>query len=304
MAMEHNPVTGPGRSLEERLERGEVIYYPACPFPLPVGDDLAFLLKQRLASRAHKNISYDPSTGRAMGFWREDAAQSERLRRLLAVFAEEATNWLAGLLPRYARSWQRDRVSYRPLEEATRKLRLKARNDLLHVDAFPSRPTNGARILRVFVNVNPSEARVWATSEPFARLLERFGKEAGLPGQVPGTKDKVLNRLLFRPLSFILGTFSSARKRRTVYDSFMLRFHDFLKANDAFQERGPKRFWHFPPGSCWMCFTDTTSHSVLRGRFALEHSYFVAPQSLLLPQESPPALLEKACGVPVLGRAA
>ena len=53
-----------------------------------------------------------------------------------------------------------------------------------------------------------------------------------------------------------------------------------------------------------MAFTDVCSHAVLRGRYALEHSYFVAPEALALPAESPPALLERACGLPVLGRAA
>jgi hypothetical protein len=97
---------------------------------------------------------------------------------------------------------------------------------------------------------------------------------------------------------------ASGRRRRTVYDTFMLRFHDFLKANEEFQERGPKRFWTFLPGSAWVVFTDTASHAALRGRFALEHSFFVAPQSLALPHESPPALLERACGIPVLRHAA
>jgi hypothetical protein len=102
----------------------------------------------------------------------------------------------------------------------------------------------------------------------------------------------------------VLGLFRPGRPRRSAYDAFMLRFHDFLKANDAFQEHGPKRFWTFPPGSAWMCITDTTSHAVLRGRYALEHSYFLTPESLALPNESPAALLERACGVAVLNRAA
>jgi hypothetical protein len=84
----------------------------------------------------------------------------------------------------------------------------------------------------------------------------------------------------------------------------MLRFHDYLKAYEKFQELGPKRFWKFPPGSAWLAITDTCSHAVLRGRFALEHSYFLAPSSLALPDESPPALLERACGRRVLERAA
>jgi hypothetical protein len=286
-------------SLEERLERGDVIHFPACPFALPQGEDQWFLLDQRLASRAHKNISYDPHTGKASGYLHQSAEQAERLRTVLAAFAESATAWLAQTLPGYAPTWQRDRVSYRPIEEATRKLRLKARNDLLHVDAFPSRPTGGYRILRLFANVNPDEPRCWVTSEPFARLLARYGKEVGLPRHAAGLGDRV--RRLGRG---VLGLFAPSRRRRTAYDTFMLRFHDFLKANDDFQEHGPKRFWNFQPGSAWLVFTDTASHAVLRGRFALEHSYFVAPRSLVLPDESPAALLSRACGMAVLERAA
>jgi hypothetical protein len=84
----------------------------------------------------------------------------------------------------------------------------------------------------------------------------------------------------------------------------MLRFHDFLKKNNEFQQHGPKRLWTFEPGSAWLVITDTASHAALRGRFALEHSYFIAPQSFALPFESPAALLERACGMPVLQRAA
>jgi hypothetical protein len=287
----------PRSTLEERLERGEVLYYPFCPFPIPTGNDRQFLLEQRLASRAHKNISYDPHTEKAHGFLRHSTEQAERLRRILAEFAVAGTNWLAMTFPRYAQSWRRDRVSFRPEEEATRRLRQKARNDLLHVDAFPSRPTNGHRILRLFANVNSTEPRIWATSEPFGKLLQRFGTEMGLPTRQELQWGRQLGKKL-------LGLFQPVRARRSVYDDFMLRFHDFLKANDAFQENGPKRFWTFVPGSAWVVFTDTASHAALRGRFALEHSYFVAPQALVLPQESPPALLERACGIPVLNRAA
>jgi hypothetical protein len=291
------PAVGPWASLAERLERGEVVYCPACPFPVAVGDDHTFLLEQRLASRAHKNVSYDPHAGKAAGFTRHSPAQAERLRRLLADFSGQVTTWLAGALPGYARAWQPDRVSYRPEEEATRRLRLTARNDLLHVDAFPSRPTNGRRILRVFVNVNPVDPRVWVTSDPFARLFERYGKAAGLPGrQGPAWARRVGGEILrlLRP----------GKPERSPYDAFMLRFHNFLKRNEEFQERGPKRLWKFPPGACWLAMTDTASHAVLRGRFALEHSYFVPPAALMLPGESPAAILERACGTPVLLRAA
>lgn len=296
LALHPNPSPAPsGDSLCERLERGDVVYYPVCPFPLPEGNDRSFLLEQRLG-RAHKNISYDPHTGRAGGFHRTSAAQAARFRRLLADFSAGVTRWLGGELPRYASAWDLDQVSFRPEEEATRRLRLTSRNDLLHVDAFPRRPTNGRRILRVFANVNPSEPRVWVTSDPFGKLLTCYGKEAGLPARHPSwpaaLKKGVLR--LFRP----------GRARRSVYDDFMLRFHDFMKRNEEFQERCSKRLWHFPPGSAWMAITDTASHAALRGRFALEHSYFIAAHTLALPEESPPALLERACGLRVLRPAA
>jgi hypothetical protein len=204
---------------------------------------------------------------------------------------------LSAQVPRYAARWRLDRVSYRPAEEATRVLRLKARNDLLHVDAFPSRPTHGWRILRLFANINLADPRVWVTAEPFGRLLERFGGQVGLPTSVVPTLGERLRHGLLR-------LFRPERPARTVYDSFMLKFHDFLKANDAFQEHGPKRFWSFSPGSAWLAVTDTCSHAVLRGRYALEHSYFLDPASLALPDESPAALLQRACGLPVLGKAA
>jgi hypothetical protein len=290
-----NPV--PASALEERLERGELIYYELCPFSLPEGDDRQFLLGQRLGGARHKNISYDPHTGRVSGFRRCAAGQGRRLRMVLAAFAHSATAWLCGQLPRYAALWQPDRVSFRPEEEATRRLRPTARNDLLHIDAFPTRPSHGRRILRLFVNVNPSEPRVWVTSDTFDRLLERFGEAVGLPHGL----DSGLGRRLSQGM---LRLFQPDLPRPTEYDAFMLRFHDFLKLNDRFQERGRRRFWQFAPGSAWLLFADALSHAALRGRFALEQTYFVPTEALWWPERSPLGLLVRACGQPPLDRAA
>jgi len=279
-----------------RLERGEVVVFSTSPFALPAGEDAEFLLAQKLSSRAHKNISYDPHNDRAGGYARRSRAQAQRLTRILGEFARRATHWLGEFFPRYATAWKSDRVSYRPLEEATRRLRWKSRNDLLHVDAFPSRPSDGFRILRLFANVNPTEPRVWATSYPFKELLKSYGTAAGLPDQ-PLPLSHQFKRSMLR-------IFNPNRPKRSEYDQFMLRFHDHLKSNEEFQERVSKCVWKFPPGCVWLAMTDTCSHSVLSGRYALEHSYFVAPESLTLPNESPVALLERACGKPVLRLAA
>jgi len=126
--------------LEERLERGEVVNFPACPFPLPGDDDLKLLMEQRLAGR-HKSIAWDPQSGRISGVSRQDAPGPERLCHLLASFSQAAAEWLAAALPRYSGRFRPDRASLHPEEEATRCLRQSPRNDLLHIDAFPRRPT-------------------------------------------------------------------------------------------------------------------------------------------------------------------
>ena len=85
------------------------------------------------------------------------------------------------LLTPYAGKWKLDYASYRPLEEHGRPARLRARNDLPHVDAFPTRPTNGDRILRLFTNINPAQNRVWITSQTFDVIGPQFAKVIGLP---------------------------------------------------------------------------------------------------------------------------
>jgi hypothetical protein len=275
-------------ALAERLERGEVLFYPTAPFALPQGSDLEFLLQQELGSLAHKNISYNPSNGKVGGFVRRSTDQVEQLRQIFAHFSASVTEWLTRVIPQYRQGCQLDRASFRPQEEATRRLRPTARNDLLHVDAFPNRPSQGNRILRVFANINPREPRIWVTSDPFAKLLKRFGEAAGLPRRSGSLWVRQLGQ-------DVLALFRPGRVRRSEYDLFMLRFHDYLKSNEDFQERGPKYLHTFPPGCVWAAMTDTCSHAVLRGRYALEHSYFIPPTVLALPEESPPVLLEKLC---------
>jgi hypothetical protein len=218
------------------------------------------------------------------------------LGEVLGEFSRRVTGWLKAFLPRYALGCHLDRATLRSEEEATRQLRHTARNDLLHIDAFPNRPSWGRRILRVFANINPSEPRVWATSEPFAVLLRRHGEAAGLPGTGSGWLGQLGQGML--------QLFHPGAVRRSAYDAFMLRFHDYLKLDDAFQERGPRRLWNLAPGSAWLAFTDACSHCVLRGRWALEHSFFIDPEVLALPEEAPAALLARYCGEPVSEKAA
>lgn len=272
---------GPMSGLEHKLESGEVVYFPQAPFALPDGDDRAFLLGQQLGKLAHKNISYNPHTDAVAGYGR-GAAQPDRLRGILRAFSEAVAAWVGEVLPGYAGGCARDRVSFRPEEEATRRLRLNARNDLLHVDAFPGRPARGRRILRAFANINPTDPRVWVTSDPLPALVTRYR------GEVEG-------RPSLRELGVkLLELFKKPEARRAPSDWFMLRLHDHLKRDRRFQARGHKKLWHFPPGSAWLAMTDACSHAVLRGRYALEQSFFVSEAVLARPELAPEALLRAA----------
>lgn len=279
-----------GAGVYAPLERGEIIYFPACPFDLPSESDCEFLRQQQLGSSLHKNISFDPATEKTTGYRFASAEQKQRLRRLLEGFSATATAWLTQWLPRYAASWTLDRVHFRPEEEALRNLREVARNDLLHLDTFPTRPARGRRILRLFVNLHDHEPQTWVTSETFATLLHRYGCHAGLPSNIDARWPRRLQL-------GVLGLFQPQSRQRTAYDRFMLRFHHFLKRQQQFQEKSPKRFWTFAPGSAWLLFSDGLSHGELRGQYALDHSYFISQESLALPAESPAAILERTCNV-------
>ena len=77
------------------------------------------------------------------------------------------------------RAWKVDYASFRSIEERGRDLPLKKRNDLLHVDAFPTRPVFGDLILRCFTNVNPEQSREWMTSDPFGELAPQRSRKGG-----------------------------------------------------------------------------------------------------------------------------
>src|SRR5947209_16948359 len=79
----------------------------------------------------------------------------------------------------------------------------------------------------------------------------------------------------------------------------MLRFHHYLKESESFQKECPKERWEFPPDSTWVVFTDTTSHSCISGRYALEQTFIVRRGSLVFPDSAPIAILERMTGFPL-----
>ena len=273
--------------LAEQLELGHILYFPESPFLL-APEDRAFLLAQRQTEAGyHKNIAYRPLEDRMTGTGNLAAADAARLRGILRSYSDWASRCVEALLPAYSGALKKDFASYRPIEEHGRQARVTARNDLAHVDAFPTRPTHGDRILRVFTNINPQRGRVWVTSETFEGLAERFARQVGIP-PAPGPASQSFVRLA-RALGL-------RQWDRAPYDAFMLRFHDFLKQNSDFQQNCAKQRWEFPPGSAWICYTDMVSHAVLSGQYALEQTFIVALSAMLLPEKSPIRILERLCG--------
>jgi len=278
---------------QRALEEGQILFFRRTPFEIPEADR-AFLLSQRQAEAGyHKNIAYRPESDRVTGFVRQRPGDDETLRRVLRDYSRRAIEFAARVLPAYALAWRVDFASFRPQEEAGRRLGLRARNDLVHVDAFPTRPSRGDRILRVFTNINPTQPRVWQTAETFDELAARFALSSGLLARArrAGTWQGV--RRALRAAGLPLAA-------RSPYDEFMLRFHHFLKENRAYQEREATKATHaFPPGSTWIVFTDMVSHAVLSGQYALEQTLIVARATLLLPDRAPIAVLERLAGAPL-----
>jgi hypothetical protein len=277
----------------EELEAGNILFFPQFPFDFPE-EDRTFLLSVRQSSASyHKNIAYRPQQDRVTGVEKRTPHQ-DRLLAVLRRFSQSNIGFVSRLLPAYASTWKVDYASFRPIQEQGRQLSKNSRNDLIHVDAFPSRPTNGNRILRAFTNISPDLPRVWVTTDPFDVIAQQYAAEAGLPS--------IARRARHRRPPSPLARFAAKNLRlykltRSHYDEFMLGFHDFLKGNQSFQQGCKKYQWEFPSLTTWMCYLDAVPHAVVSGQYALEQTFFVARDSMVTPDKAPVNVLERLAGV-------
>lgn len=279
--------TSRGRTYCEQLEANAILYFAKPPFEFPE-EDREFLTSQRRADSAvHKNVSYRPSGDKLRGF-EGNAETQDRLRQVLRRYSQHVTSFVREFLPPYDGHYALDYASFRPMEEEGRALPLHKRNDLLHVDAFPSRPTHGGRILRVFTNIHPAKVRVWNVGEDFSSLAGRMAKGAGL--------EKFAAQGGTSGIARALRVFGAPIPDRSAYDRFMLRFHDYLKEDAGYQAGSPKTRLEFPPMATWLVYTDGVPHSVLSGQHALEQTFIISRAGLVAPQASPIGILEKICG--------
>jgi hypothetical protein len=276
----------------ERLERGDILFFPEPPFHF-AAEDREFLLSQQWAAlRMHKNVSYRPGDDILRGV--SGSASTERIHATLREYSKQVVEFVSRFFAPYGEKRILDFASFRPFEEDGRDLPLHKRNDLLHVDAFPSRPTRGGRILRVFTNLNPTKPRVWQVTGPFESLAKQQAEGAGL-------------RAIAQDTSFISRTVQAWGRKlgirgmgRTSYDVFMLRFHDYLKENSDFQAHASKVRIEFPPLATWAVYTDGVAHAVMSGQYALEQTFLIPPDALVAPEVAPYRILENIAGCPLV----
>jgi hypothetical protein len=263
------------------LEAGKVLYFPNFGEHgfTPQKEELA-LFREDIRDPKIRNISLDPS-GKLKGVIGDDATRA-LAAGMIGRFRAQAEALLGNLVPRYGEHLRRGSVSFRPAKVETRVQSWRADDRRLHVDAFPSRPNRGERLLRVFTNVNlEGVPRVWRVGEPFEDVARRF-----LPRVKPyvGWQAKALNAL------------HVTKSLRSEYDHLMLQLHDAMKADLDYQKNAPQVTFGFPPGCAWVCFSDQASHSVMSGQYMLEHTLLLPPMQQYDKEASPLAILTRLQG--------
>jgi len=264
------------RDLARALEGGAVLVLPNLAFPLSPAER-RFLSPEWSDGRA-KNISLD---GASIKGARGSATDLSELAAMVARFASCAADLVTAVIPQYAPWVKRARTSYRPQPAVGRAVSWRKDDSRLHIDAFPSRPSRGERILRVFLNVHPTEPRVWRVGEPFEAMARTFLPRVGRP--LPGS-------------AHVLAAVRATKGLRTEYDHLMLGLHDRAKADLTYQQRCAQETVPFAPGTTWICFSDQVMHAAVSGQYMLEQTIHLPLSALVAPERSPLAVLERLTG--------
>jgi hypothetical protein len=263
------------------IEGGGVLVLPRLPFPLSADERL--FLSPRWSDGRAKNISFDG--GKLKGA-RGSPDELAALSAMVARFASEASALVATLFPRYAPHVRRARTSFRPQPAVGRAVSWRKDDSRLHVDAFPSRPNHGERILRVFCNVSPGEDRVWRVGESFEAVARRFLPR--IRRQIPGE-------------ARWLAALHVTKGVRSPYDHLMLGLHDRAKADPDYQANCSQQIVRFAPGTTWLCFSDQVMHAAVSGQYMLEQTIDLPLAALYDRDRSPLAILERLSGRSLAG---
>lgn len=260
------------------LEAGKVLYFPKLSFELLPSEQA--LLTPDVRHPKARNISLD-AHGHLKGA-AGDTAMQLALALMVGRFREQALELIDSLLPDYKEHLRLAPTSYRPMQVQSRAQSWRADDKRLHVDAFPSRPNHGERILRVFANINPHGLpRVWRVGEPFEMVAQRF-----LPRAKPYRRWQ----------ANLLHGLKITKSLRSEYDHLMLQLHDGMKSDAAYQTGAQQVTMPFAAGSVWICFSDQASHAVMSGQYMLEQTLHLPVQKQYDPAASPLAILTRLSG--------
>lgn len=266
------------------LEEGQILFFPQLAFSLSPEEKV--FLNPKYADPGSKNIGYDATKNRLWGVSNLTDNQRIQLKNMLGRYSQHAFGLIQQLLPHYAKQVMIGRTSYRPVEVLGRQSSYRKDDKRLHIDAFPSAPNQGKRILRVFCNINPNgESRVWHLGEPFEKVAQHF---------IPQIKKP------FPGLSTLLNIFKITKSYRTLYDHYMLHMHDKMKADEAYQKAAIQEKVQFPPDSTWIVQTDHVSHAAMGGQFLLEQTFYLPIKAMRDESRSPLRVLEKMLNQPLV----
>jgi hypothetical protein len=245
-----------------------------------------------------KNISYHPESDSIPRFEAPPAVK-QRIEAILRTHGQRVEQFLRRSCPDFVPGWTLGTTSFRSIEEQGRKLKPRSSNELVHIDAGAYGATNGARILRFFVNIHPTRDRVWGTKGSFRALMGRHPElwQAAKGGKARVTIDKgPLDKLYSGLISAVGQLYPLVRViDSSPYDRSMRRIHNFMKENPGFRDsRDDYQEIRFPPLSAWMVFTDGISHSVLTGQHALVTTVLVPLANCRHPELTPYRVLARS----------
>jgi len=269
-------------AMRSALERGNVLHFPALDFPLDAGEQR--FLDARWSDGKTKNINLRANESSVRGAVGQPADLRD-LATLIRRYADAAERLVLRLFPSYAPHLKRAGTSLRPAEIAGRPVSWRKDDTRLHVDAFPSNPLHGQRLLRVFHNVDPDAPRVWRIGEPFADFAQRFVPKTR--GMLPGQ-------------SWLMHKLHVTKRPRSEYDHRMLQLHDLAKADLVYQRRAPQQTFEFAPGATWVVFSDQTLHAAMHGRAMMEQTFYLDPAAIADRTHSPEAVLSRMLNKPML----
>ena len=202
---------------------------------------------------------------------RKTRPQWQRVHEIMRAFSARSIAFMASLLKTvYARTGRSiTQVSGQSRKKAAR-LRCIRGMTCLHFDSFPTRPSHGDRLLRIFANIHPEQPRVWLTTDHFEALRRPVRRQDRLDSHARAWLDVCKHAAVKLAAGMGLPVID-----RPPYDRFMLKIHHAMKEDAAFQQTCRKDRWEFPAGSTWIVFTDGASHACLSGQYALEQTFII-----------------------------